>query len=1134
MRKVFISILTLCFYIVHAQEGQPIETVIQKGHLQKIVCTAFHPSGDYIATGSADFSIKLWNVKTGKEIRSFNDHTNSIRSLEFSSDGSKLLTTSKDNYFKVFDVLTGKVIVSEQLKREDLWDAKFLTGDSQIMLSDGRDALYLYDLNEKMETGKYRKSYSSVATKKQVSPDGHFVAELVNYKLTRLVPLSEPFDTIDIAFDKAYMAEFSANGKYFALGSTKLFAKVFDTGTGKELHHLKDNEEKKCDGCNTKIAFGNQRDIIATGSRGTNLVIWNAANGRRLKRLGELKERPSFLSFSPDDKYLMVSDHKKMLVFDTKSGQLKLRVDTDLISYYEPKFSPDGSGILIPDEYNTCTLWDIASGKKRKTYRGYLNTPRTDQLKYSYSNWTDAGILNYIKNKTEVAISSDGVYFAQGKIDTIAQIVNLETGKVVHQLKGHRQQVIALAFSPDNKLLATGSGDRRIILWDVESGALIRTLRGHQNLLFDLKFNASGTELISSSWDGTIRTWEVATGKETGYKDLGNVSAYEVGFSPNDLYMVVADLDKNLNLIEADSREIFRSHIGHTKTVSGFDYTPDNTRVVSASWDGSVKVWDAQSGMLLSKFKKHNGAVLSVACHPSKKIAFSGGADRLIRIFNLETGAETGQLVGHNNSVSSLSISEKAGILVSCSIDGVVKVWDLETQHELYTYITVDRENWLVKNRTGYFDGTGDALKLINYVSGMESLSVSSFFKKYHAPGLQKRIMRGEEFDDTGQNIHQLIKSASEITTTFKDFQNHKITARSDSMYKCGAGHISLMISATNPQDVAKQVRIYNNGKLILDQPFEQDVNFRGGSKSERQFEIDLAPGENELEIVAINKNEIESAPQHFTLLFDQEAGKPDLFIMTIGINEYQNKNYQLNYARNDAASFLKTVKTGAKHIFHEVFSYALEDEHANKKEMDRVFREIIAKIGPEDVFVLYYAGHGVMSLQDNSHSSDFYLVTYDVTNLFGDAEMLKSKAVSATELMNYSRQVTAQKQLFILDACQSGGALSAFASRGAPREKALAQLARSTGTFFLTASQDAQYANEVGDLKHGIFTYAILEVLTGEVNEYSGDNRVTVNEIKSYVESRVPELSKQYHGTEQYPTSYSFGQDFPLAIFGK
>lgn len=114
------------------------------------------------------------------------------------------------------------------------------------------------------------------------------------------------------------------------------------------------------------------------------------------------------------------------------------------------------------------------------------------------------------------------------------------------------------------------------------------------------------------------------------------------------------------------------------------------------------------------------------------------------------------------------------------------------------------------------------------------------------------------------------------------------------------------------------------------------------------------------------------------------------------------------------------------------------------------------------------------------------------------------------------------------MDACQSAGVLTTLA-RGAAEEKAIAQLARSTGTHWLTASGSEQFATEFDELGHGVFTYVLLEALSGKAD--SGDHRVTVNELKAYLESRVPEVSEKYRGNPQYPSSYGFGQDFPVSV---
>ena len=139
-------------------------------------------------------------------------------------------------------------------------------------------------------------------------------------------------------------------------------------------------------------------------------------------------------------------------------------------------------------------------------------------------------------------------------------------------------------------------------------------------------------------------------------------------------------------------------------------------------------------------------------------------------------------------------------------------------------------------------------------------------------------------------------------------------------------------------------------------------------------------------------------------------------------------------------------------------------------------------------------------------------------------------KGISAALLQQVSKEIKAQKQLFILDACQSAGALETIAAaRGAAEEKAIAQLARSTGTQWLTASGSEQFASEFSQLGHGSFTYCLLEAFKGAADQ--GDKKLTVKELDAYLQTKVPEVTQKYKGTPQYPASYSYGNDFPIII---
>jgi len=176
-----------------------------------------------------------------------------------------------------------------------------------------------------------------------------------------------------------------------------------------------------------------------------------------------------------------------------------------------------------------------------------------------------------------------------------------------------------------------------------------------------------------------------------------------------------------------------------------------------------------------------------------------------------------------------------------------------------------------------------------------------------------------------------------------------------------------------------------------------------------------------------------------------------------------------------------------------------------------------------EDVFVFYYAGHGVIG-----KDKEFYLVPNDVSDLKNVQGELEKKGISSKLLQQYAIDIQAQKQLFILDACQSAGAFEKLLANDGDQQKNIAVVARSTGTHWIAASGAQQFANEFSSLGHGAFTYVLLEALKGKA---LSNKMVTVNGLKNFLQIEVPLLMKKYNGAAQYPASYGFGNDFPVSV---
>ncbi len=356
-------------------------------------------------------------------------------------------------------------------------------------------------------------------------------------------------DTLSLNFDKAYNYSFSPDGTQLLIGSTKLFAKVFDTESGQELFTLTPNTEKQCDGCNIDLAYSSDGKRIATYDRYSGVSLWNAKNGKLLFQIHTGEQRFADLTFSPLNNYILLNNDDHCAVYDLKTRAKIWELKSKHLNNFNPKFSPDDSYVLIADKNNTISKYDIKKSIKTKNFKG-LGNENSAAISFDYSRWIDIGILNFLKYKTPMEIAPNGSTLVQGKIDSTIILTDINSGRTLKALKGHSQQVVPLAYSPDSTTLASGDASGRLIIWDTKTWKIKNKISAHYNVILDVIYNSDGSELLSSSWDGDIKHWDVNSGKLIGSIHLEKSSAYKIAFSKDDLYIVVADLDHKLYLYE--------------------------------------------------------------------------------------------------------------------------------------------------------------------------------------------------------------------------------------------------------------------------------------------------------------------------------------------------------------------------------------------------------------------------------------------------------------------------------------------------------------------------------------------------------------------------------------------------------
>lgn len=465
--------------------------------------------------------------------------------------------------------------------------------------------------------------------------------------------------------------------------------------------------------------------------------------------------------------------------------------------------------------------------------------------------------------------------------------------------------------------------------------------------------------------------------------------------------------------------------------------------------------------------------------------------------------------------------------------DGSSVLWDCQEATALATLFFMPNSNdWVCITPDGRFDASAPAMQMLYYTIGLDVVPLEQLYEAYYTPGLLGFLLYGGSPPpvDPDNDINNL-KRPPVVKLMFENMKRNLVVDDEIPSYNTDQPTARLVAEASAPDDVVAEIRLFHNGKLVHTTTRNLEIADDDAQSLKKNFQVELLPGDNYFRAVALNSQRTESKPDEIVVVYKPsgnrpkpEPGRANLYALIVGIDQYKNPRYNLNYATADASAFANALREISSSIFKEVKIRLLVNDQATKDGLVREMENIKSQAGQQDVFLFYFAGHGVMN-----GANEFFLVPHEVTQMYGNDQLLKNAALGAALLQELSKGIPAQKQVFFLDACQSGGAVEMIALRGAAEEKAIAQLARSTGTYWLAASGSEQFASEFAQLGHGTFTYALLNGLRG--NADNGDKSITVKEIDAYLQLEVPELTRKYKGSPQYPSSYGFGNDFPLGI---
>lgn len=270
------------------------------------------------------------------------------------------------------------------------------------------------------------------------------------------------------------------------------------------------------------------------------------------------------------------------------------------------------------------------------------------------------------------------------------------------------------------------------------------------------------------------------------------------------------------------------------------------------------------------------------------------------------------------------------------------------------------------------------------------------------------------------------------------------------------------------------------------------------------------------------------------------DAGAPahpaERWALIVGIGSFTDRNIEpLRYTASDAQSFedaLLDPKVG--HFEADHVRMLLNDE-ATTKNIKMQLNWLARSAGPDDLVVVYVATHG--SSRDLDTVGVNYLITHDTeigANI--DPDSLYATALPMVEISNaIATRVKARRAAIFLDTCYSGNAaakntklIAPGVANAAPSAETLNHIKQGAGRMVFAASGTEEESLESDTLKHGFFTYYLVQALRTE------GGSAPLSEIFDYTQKHVSETVstefRQYH-LQQNPVMGRSEDDTDFAL---
>ncbi|HYG49665.1 MAG TPA: caspase family protein [Flavobacteriales bacterium] len=695
-------------------------------------------------------------------------------------------------------------------------------------------------------------------------------------------------------------------------------------------------------------------------------------------------------------------------------------------------------------------------------------------------------------------IAANNQYVCYGDVSGVIAVCHSDRKDKKYLLKAREIAVTSLCISPDGKHLLSGDDEGIIFLWDLQTGKLVNHLKGIAKPVNSIKYNDAGNLLVIGYDDGEIKTWNVI---ENTFQRLTLTGVKGRNYK----WSII-----KINRIDSDS-------------VIGFKciaYEDDDYYIYNAKWNTST-----------------NALSLAEVSFNEGKPAFTDSASCVT--LNGDTVVSTGTRLrvkqgngwkefasGHTGNINEIAWNKKFNFFTTAGNDGLMISRTMHNEKELFTSGCLGNKGFFYVLPNGYYYVDKHSLKYLSFRINEKIYPFEQFDLKFNRPDL---VVQQFPFANSllvlnyqkayEKRRKRSVASVDDINLVDDLPELHIVQDKSIT----GGAKYNLNVFVKGKQSLLNTIYVEVNG--VPEPAYRISPTLAGAFN----IPVELSDGMNKITASVQNDKGILSLKTEVTVKNPVKAGKPDLYLVTIGSGEFRDTTMNLAYANKDA---------------HDIAAYFSKDRHYSKikkhdytgqkfsRESLKEIKKVLDEAKPSDMVLIFYAGHGLLD-----RKFDYYLSTYNT-----DFIEPEKNAVLYSDLESVIASCKSRKKLLLLDACHSGeidkesatvdkdglkivygditfrGFQTLLESNKAfELSKILfADVDKNVGAAVISSSGGSELSLEGKKWNNGVFTHVVLRGLKSKKADLNGDGNTNVSELLFYVNENVKMLT----GGKQTPTS--------------